>query len=684
MELRSVFIWGTALIIGIVGCTQSPSKFKVNQPAVENISPTISSGNESALDIRAVDRSNAGYIDGVISKADGSYSVVGWACAKTRPASINVHVYVGAPAGTAGATLVAQSVTNLKSEKAIAVACNVNAYGSYRFRFDIPLTNAVRSAHSGKKIFIHGINPFGVGNALIGNSGTFRIPLPLAASSPTPTPTSTPPPVASSGGAHSNVGWIDSITRNPDETYTVNGWACAKGLDPSIQVDLYFGAGYPSGRMYGRFDANQPSGDGVSTQCQTSGKNYMFHIVIDQKIANANVGSPIYIHGINPLNGQGETNTLIGNSGNIVVPLQRYFVIHPQGLNPNYYDFSNKNNDYVKDMVSKLGNPTSNPYRLGMGSEVKAYEMSTDIIQKRLQRDFEMSEAHNVPLLLHVDFEWFWDNRPDLWNWFDPSLPGYNPDNKYNVEWKGWDSPTKEYWLNWGSPWKIKPKVCYQSPRVRAEMKTKAQIIAAEINKWRAKLDSMGKSYLFLGIDPSWETTIPDQSNMDWAKEIQKNNPQAEAAVNLGYCTLSQRGFSASKPPGNFNAELGKAIAEFVEYESKLFYDLGIPKDKIFTHAPTSDMSRTPLYIAVNSYSTPGFSMYPGFFDKTQVLNTTKGKLWSITETPADVPYFKEFADLPNLKLMAAYVWHDFVDNPHNPAAMNMAKYILNYKGNGN
>jgi len=43
--------------------------------------------------------------------------------------------------------------------------------------------------------------------------------------------------------------------------------------------------------------------------------------------------------------------------------------------------------------------------------------------------------------MLHCDFHVAWKNRPDLWNCFDPARPGYNPNNKSNVEWHGWNGP---------------------------------------------------------------------------------------------------------------------------------------------------------------------------------------------------------------------------------------------------
>jgi len=109
----------------------------------------------------------AGNVDGIQSN-----SVVGWACSTYATQSINVDVYVGGPAGTG--TMLGRFPANQASESGVATACSV-ASGS--FRFNIPLTATQRIQYGGQKLYVHGISPFGATNSLLGQSGTYAVPL---------------------------------------------------------------------------------------------------------------------------------------------------------------------------------------------------------------------------------------------------------------------------------------------------------------------------------------------------------------------------------------------------------------------------------------------------------------------------------------------------------------------------
>lgn len=114
-----------------------------------------------------------GYIDAVDAVA-GGYEVSGWACAKMMVDSIDVHVYVGGGAGIG--TFVGAVKANRGSEPAVATACQ-SVGTAYRYKF--ALTDAIRQAHGGKAIYVHGIAPAnsGAANLLLNNSGAFAVPL---------------------------------------------------------------------------------------------------------------------------------------------------------------------------------------------------------------------------------------------------------------------------------------------------------------------------------------------------------------------------------------------------------------------------------------------------------------------------------------------------------------------------
>ncbi|WP_226469880.1 RHS repeat domain-containing protein [Luteimonas panaciterrae] len=115
-----------------------------------------------------------GYIDG-ITQVGTDYLLGGWACDTGVNASIDVHVYVGGPAGTG--TGVAIATANKPSETAISTRCQTTGV-SHRFSIPIPL--AVRREHQGETIYVHGISRSGGSNLTIDNSGDFLVPAPVS------------------------------------------------------------------------------------------------------------------------------------------------------------------------------------------------------------------------------------------------------------------------------------------------------------------------------------------------------------------------------------------------------------------------------------------------------------------------------------------------------------------------
>lgn len=113
-----------------------------------------------------------GNIDGFT--ADGS-ALLGWACATTYQASVNVQMYVGGPAGATGSALIGTYPANQASEAGVAAACKVDG-GSYRFA--IPISNELRSQYAGRLVYVYGVSPVGGENLAVAASGRFGVPAP--------------------------------------------------------------------------------------------------------------------------------------------------------------------------------------------------------------------------------------------------------------------------------------------------------------------------------------------------------------------------------------------------------------------------------------------------------------------------------------------------------------------------
>ena len=87
-----------------------------------------------------------------------------------------------------------------------------------------------------------------------------------------------------------------------------------------------------------------------------------------------------------------------------------------------------------------------------------------------------------TPIFLGIDGENWWSNS-GLANWWDPESPGYNPANRFNVEWTSPDGATddssvlKISWRNWGSQIRVSPQQNFHSPPVMAAYKQQLRTV---------------------------------------------------------------------------------------------------------------------------------------------------------------------------------------------------------------
>ena len=150
---------------------------------------------------------------------------------------------------------------------------------------------------------------------------------------------------------------------------------------------------------------------------------------------------------------------------------------------------------------------------LGFGLPNATYELEKQL-PSRIRSAFAAAREHDMAVMLHFDFHLAWKSRPDLWNWFDQDKPGYNPNNKYNVEWHSWDGPpNKVRYLNHGVLERLPPNMCFTSKRIRAEItRIISKVIGPVLREEIAKLKAEGKEALFAGVLVGLEPSIDDYS----------------------------------------------------------------------------------------------------------------------------------------------------------------------------
>ena len=314
----------------------------------------------------------------------------------------------------------------------------------------------------------------------------------------------------------------------------------------------------------------------------------------------------------------------------------------------------------LDDMIAKLGTGGARRHLAWMLRILAFQDTDEAALRARLRAAFSLAEAKDLPLALHVDFEFWWENRPDLWNWWDPTMPGYDPANRYNVEWSDWDTPVKERVIDWGTPVVLKPPPCFGSQRVRDEARARGTVIAQEVLDWYQHLIAIGRPDLLVGINPTGETSVPPD---------------------VGYCALHFRGYGPSNPPADPEHELQAAARNYAAFENRVFGAAGFTIDLLSTHAPPWGGL---LWTAITDEATPGFSLYSSEY-VADVLALVGDQDWIVAEASWHV--LPDYVDQPRLRWIALYNWAHgiapgtpgFGDLPiaENPAAISSIRAIV-------
>jgi hypothetical protein len=263
----------------------------------------------------------------------------------------------------------------------------------------------------------------------------------------------------------------------------------------------------------------------------------------------------------------------------------------------------------VKEIIGAIGERGDKNHVLGFAIGPLALDYTDDQLRRLIRDSFDIALANDVAIVFHIDDSKFWYNRHDLWR------------DKNNIEWIDWDrrANTGQY-LNWGSPWKLAPQVCFNSPTVVAEVKRIAgDIIGREIRLGMDRLRAKNREHLFGGVIVGWETAL--------GRDLTRKT--------LGYCALTNRGFSESEPPrdqAHKDAVLEQVVKEWIETWSGTIMAAGVPRDRIFSHIAFSPRAAydaeggvfakkapsysehvlwTPPSVAFGDSHYPGFTTYP-------------------------------------------------------------------------
>ena len=329
--------------------------------------------------------------------------------------------------------------------------------------------------------------------------------------------------------------------------------------------------------------------------------------------------------------------------------------------------------------------------RLGVGYIFSYFRAPNDeVLLASLRRVLQLSEETDTPVLIQIDGENWWDARPDLWNWWDTSLPGFDTANRENVEWSGWnpDHALKIAWRNWGRQLRVRPPPNLMSARYRQACHKKMALLIPVVLDWWKALPAE-KRELFVGLKLGWESSIgvnawcyPNGNDLldkpaseDPTTGLQSDQPPARGVAQIGYAAVKTAGIRNS---GDLTeADLAEVVRRHLDDLCREAARLSVPRERLFTHVAGWKEGELLYQTAVNQFSCPGWSFYHHAEDPRKdtgvqaALKHSDAPWWAATEWlfqgPNEVIPWRQALENTMADRRCRYVcifnWEDIRDN---------------------
>ena len=373
----------------------------------------------------------------------------------------------------------------------------------------------------------------------------------------------------------------------------------------------------------------------------------------------------------------------------LVLPGQRDAIARQQYLVLNI--IPGERHEEVFEQVRHLQSPKSSaPVRLGIGAIFSYLNESRDQCKSSLLNFLSLAEQYDIPVVVQLDGEQWWEARPDLWNWWDPKRNGYDPRNRGNVEWSGWgpEHAIKIAWRNWGEQIRVLPPPNFMSPSYRKACHDEMRILVPLILEWWKKLPEEKKS-LLIGVKLGWESAIGVNSfyypngnalldrpeHEDPRKDLKAEQVPDRGVIAIGYAAVKTAGLAES---GEIQEkDLAEIVRRHLEDICALAAELGVPREKLFTHVGGWKEEELLYDTALNRYSCPGWSFYRHAIDPSKdfgvkrVLQRSDAPFWAAAEWMLmginDTGVWKEAMSrtlsIPKCRYMCIYNWSGIREN---------------------
>lgn len=289
---------------------------------------------------------------------------------------------------------------------------------------------------------------------------------------------------------------------------------------------------------------------------------------------------------------------------------------------PDHYFFLNDECDkFDYPQISTAFGPQSGK-KVAVGNAILIYMFSRPMEQFKelLDRHFSMAEEYDIPILVELDPITFWQDVPELWNWWDPTKPGYDPKNKENVEWTSWSSEdaVKVGWLNWGRQIRLLPMPNLFSPAYQAAVKDRMDQFMTWTADWYKSLPK-SKKYLLGGVKitgelgfgvnnwyyPGGNSYYDKPEEEDPKGGIRVDEMPSRGVGQIGYAALK---YSGIRSEGEITpADIYSLEKEYAGFVADIAQGYGFPRGMLFSH---SGGAGDDLAAAVQPNSCPTWSFY--------------------------------------------------------------------------
>ena len=342
----------------------------------------------------------------------------------------------------------------------------------------------------------------------------------------------------------------------------------------------------------------------------------------------------------------------------------------------------------LSDILNTLHPPQRDNLQAGAAFTFSILNSAPNAITESLTNLLAASLVTGVPVMVALDGQNWWEERPELWNWWDPESPGYNPSNVLNVEWAGW-SPSEAVkigWRNWGIQIRVAPAPNLASPRFLEANSTALKQIIPVVVDWYNSLPAE-KKFLFAGLKLGWEASIgynayyypdgnrflerwPDNDVNDPSTGLVASNGLSGGALQLGYAAVRTAGIKTS---GEITRDdIGKVTQSYLALLSKTAVEAGLAREQVYTHqggvCPPWDQ-HLPFWPALNEWSCPGWSFYWGPPSEAGNLNEEMERAgvsrwgaaewwWSGTTPEEWVSHFTKTLQFRDCRFVCIYNWN--------------------------